>query len=129
MEVVHQGEGTRASGRPDPAFKQALAHREASQSQHDFLGCMSRRSGLPRWILAACLVLSILVMLWLSCASLVTAPEQHVKSQPLSINDDQEGEAKGPSCGLTPLITVSLREQEEDVGPLPVKVDLSKTLI
>lgn len=41
----------------------------------------SRRSGLPRWILAACLFLSIMVMLWLSCASLVTAPEQHIKTQ------------------------------------------------
>lgn len=40
-----------------------------------------RRSGLPRWILAACLFLSIMVMLWLSCASLVTAPEQHIKTQ------------------------------------------------
>ncbi|XP_041061011.1 transmembrane protein 59-like isoform X1 [Carcharodon carcharias] len=125
----HQGAEKRMSGRPDPVFKQALAHREGLQSQHDFLGCMSRRSGLPRWILAACLVLSILVMLWLSCASLVTAPEQHVKSQPLSINGDQEGMEKSPSYGLTPLIAVSLREHEEDVGPLPVKVDLSKTLI
>ncbi|KFW60625.1 Transmembrane protein 59-like, partial [Pygoscelis adeliae] len=44
------------------------------------VGCY-RRSGLPRWILAACLFLSIMVMLWLSCASLVTAPEQHVKTQ------------------------------------------------
>lgn len=43
-------------------------------------GCY-RRSGLPRWILAACLFLSIVVMLWLSCASLVTAPEQHVRTQ------------------------------------------------
>ena len=40
-----------------------------------------RRSGLPRWILAACLFLSVMVMLWLSCASLVTAPEQHIKNQ------------------------------------------------
>ncbi|XP_042297848.1 transmembrane protein 59-like [Sceloporus undulatus] len=49
--------------------------------EHDFLGCMSKRSGLPRWILAACLFLSIVVMLWLSCASLVTALDQHVKTQ------------------------------------------------
>uniref|UniRef100_A0A8C3UA88 Transmembrane protein 59 like n=1 Tax=Catharus ustulatus TaxID=91951 RepID=A0A8C3UA88_CATUS len=54
---------------------------EPPQQEHDFLGCMSKRSGLPRWILAACLFLSIMVMLWLSCASLVTAPEQHVKTQ------------------------------------------------
>ncbi|XP_048353734.1 transmembrane protein 59-like [Sphaerodactylus townsendi] len=58
-------------------------------AEHDFLGCMSKRSGLPRWILAACLFLSIMVMLWLSCASLVTAPDQHVKTQPLSINGDK----------------------------------------
>ena len=45
---------------------------------------LSRRSGLPRWILAACLFLSIMVMLWLSCASLVTAPEQHIKTQVLT---------------------------------------------
>ncbi|XP_059494405.1 transmembrane protein 59-like [Stegostoma tigrinum] len=128
--VVHQGAEKRVSARPHPVFKQASVHQEGLSSQHDFLACMSRRSGLPRWILAACLVLSILVMLWLSCASLVTAPEQHVKSQPLSINGDQEGIEKTPLYGLTPLITISFREQEEDsVGPLPVKVDLSNTII
>lgn len=51
-----------------------LANRASSCPPH-------RRSGLPRWILAACLFLSIMVMLWLSCASLVTAPEQHIKTQ------------------------------------------------
>ncbi|XP_072450537.1 transmembrane protein 59-like isoform X2 [Chiloscyllium punctatum] len=128
--AVRHGAEKRVSARPDPEFKQAPVRQEGSPSQHDFLGCMSRRSGLPRWILAACLMLSILVMLWLSCASLVTAPEQHVKSQPLSINGDQDGMEKTPSYGLTPLITMSLREQEEEnVGPLPVKVDLSNTLI
>lgn len=40
-----------------------------------------RRSGLPRWILACCLFLSVLVMLWLSCSTLVTAPGQHLKFQ------------------------------------------------
>nr|KAF6482464.1 transmembrane protein 59 like [Molossus molossus] len=48
---------------------------------NDFLSCMSRRSGLPRWILACCLFLSVLVMLWLSCSTLVTAPGQHLKFQ------------------------------------------------
>ncbi|XP_072457725.1 transmembrane protein 59-like isoform X2 [Notamacropus eugenii] len=53
----------------------------SSQSDHNFLGCMSKRSGLPKWILASCLLFSVLVMLWLSCASLVTAPDQHVRNQ------------------------------------------------
>lgn len=42
---------------------------------------LCRRSGLPRWILACCLFLSVLVMLWLSCSTLVTAPGQHLKFQ------------------------------------------------
>lgn len=62
------------------------------------VGCY-RRSGLPRWILAACLFLSVMVMLWLSCASLVTAPEQHIKTQVL-------GESYKGS--LTPWVSPSL---------------------
>ncbi|XP_055514383.1 transmembrane protein 59-like isoform X2 [Leucoraja erinacea] len=115
----------------EPAVKEKLTDGEGSHTQHDFLACMSRRSGLPRWILAGCLVLSIAVMLWLSCASLVTAPDQHVKSQPLSISSDEESLVKSPLYGLSSVITVMIQdgEEEDDAGPLPMKVDLSKTLI
>ncbi|KAL1773340.1 hypothetical protein HispidOSU_031179 [Sigmodon hispidus] len=54
------------------------------QQENDFLSCMSRRSGLPRWVLFCCLLLSVLVMLWLSCCTLVTTPSQHFKFQPLT---------------------------------------------
>ncbi|XP_074834302.1 transmembrane protein 59-like [Carettochelys insculpta] len=107
------------------------AHLEAQPPEHDFLGCMSKRSGLPRCILAACLFLSILVMLWLSCASLVTAPDQHVKTQPLSINGDKEYlDGSGP-FSLHPVIAVTVcpAEDNEEAGPLPVKVDLDKTVL
>uniref|UniRef100_A0A8B9BKK2 Transmembrane protein 59 like n=1 Tax=Anser brachyrhynchus TaxID=132585 RepID=A0A8B9BKK2_9AVES len=94
---------------------------DAPQPEHDFLGCMAKRSGLPRWILAACLFLSIMVMLWLSCASLVTAPEQHVKTQ------DLDGPGAFP---LPPVIAVTLCPAHgEDAGPLPLKVDLDKTVL
>ncbi|NXC38947.1 TM59L protein, partial [Penelope pileata] len=103
------------------------------QPEHDFLGCMAKRSGLPRWILAACLFLSIVVMLWLSCASLVTAPEQHVRTQPLSINGDKEylEDLGGPRAfPLPPVIAVALCPAHgEDAGPLPLKVDLDKTVL
>nr|XP_047908424.1 transmembrane protein 59-like isoform X2 [Anser cygnoides] len=106
---------------------------DAPQPEHDFLGCMAKRSGLPRWILAACLFLSIMVMLWLSCASLVTAPEQHVKTQPLSINGDKEylEDLDGPGAfPLPPVIAVTLCPAHgEDAGPLPLKVDLDKTVL
>ncbi|XP_072261146.1 transmembrane protein 59-like [Pyxicephalus adspersus] len=115
-------------------MKHKLSHLETPQSEHDFLGCMSKRSGLPRWILAACLFLSIMVMLWLSCASLVTAPDQHVKAQPLSINGDKEyleDMEKPDPFPLPPVVAVTIcpTEESEEAGPLPVKVDLGKTII
>ncbi|XP_074795259.1 transmembrane protein 59-like isoform X2 [Natator depressus] len=126
----------------EPKSKTKLQHVETHQPEHDFLGCMSkrgvvgcyRRSGLPRWILAACLFLSIMVMLWLSCASLVTAPDQHVKTQPLSINGDKEDlenlDGSAP-FSLHPVIAVTIcpADDNEEAGPLPVKVDLDKTML
>ncbi|XP_067416814.1 transmembrane protein 59-like isoform X1 [Emydura macquarii macquarii] len=126
----------------EPKSKTKIQHLEIQQPEHDFLGCMSkrgavgcyRRSGLPRWILAACLFLSIMVMLWLSCASLVTAPDQHVKTQPLSINGDKEYledlDGSAP-FSLHPVIAVTIcpAEDSEEAGPLPVKVDLDKTML
>ncbi|XP_058279587.1 transmembrane protein 59-like isoform X1 [Hirundo rustica] len=138
--------GPRAKGDKPPA-KEARGKAKAQpgeppQQEHDFLGCMSkrgvvgcyRRSGLPRWILAACLFLSVMVMLWLSCASLVTAPEQHVRTQPLSINGDKEylEDLDGPGTfPLPPVIAVTLCPAHggEDAGPLPLKVDLDKTIL
>ncbi|NXI59067.1 TM59L protein, partial [Chloroceryle aenea] len=130
--------GPRAKGEKHPRKelqgKAKAQHPDPQQPEHDFLGCMSKRSGLPRWILAACLFLSIMVMLWLSCASLVTAPEQHVKTQPLSINGDKEylEDLDGPGAfPLPPVIAVTLcpTHGSKDVGPLPLKVDLSKTVL
>lgn len=118
-------------GRGSVKGKHPAQHPEDPSTEHDFLGCMSRRSGLPRWILAACLFLSIMVMLWLSCASLVTAPDQHIKTQ-LSINGDKEfldDVQKVNPYHLSPVIAVSINQSEdsEEAGPLPVKVDLNKT--
>ncbi|XP_052658240.1 transmembrane protein 59-like [Harpia harpyja] len=130
--------GPRAKGEKppvkEPRGKGKVQHPDPPQPEHDFLGCMSKRSGLPRWILAACLFLSIMVMLWLSCASLVTAPEQHVKTQPLSINGDKEylEDLDGPGAfPLPPVIAVTLCPTHggEDAGPLPLKVDLGKTIL
>ncbi|XP_034767940.2 transmembrane protein 59-like isoform X2 [Acipenser ruthenus] len=131
----HAGPRERAEkgSRKPVKTKHPSQHADALPSEHDFLGCMSRRSGLPRWILAACLFLSIMVMLWLSCASLVTAPDQHVKTQ-LSINGDKEfldDVSKVSPYPLTPLIAVAVNQtdEREDAGPLPVKVDLDQTII
>ncbi|XP_067168882.1 transmembrane protein 59-like [Apteryx mantelli] len=128
-ERMWPGSGPRAGARGPGQQPPAKEPRGAAPPEHDFLGCMSKRSGLPRWILAACLFLSIVVMLWLSCASLVTAPEQHVKTQPLSIAGDKEQpeEPAGPGAfALPPVLAVALRPAPgaQDPGPLPLKTVL-----
>ncbi|XP_030583722.1 transmembrane protein 59-like isoform X2 [Archocentrus centrarchus] len=128
-----RGHGEKGAPKAAAKGKHPLQHTEDPAVEHDFLGCMSRRSGLPRWILAACLFLSIMVMLWLSCASLVTAPEQHIKTQ-LSINGDKEfleNAHKVNPYHLSPVIAVTVKQSEEiqEAGPLPVKVDLNKTCV
>nr|XP_023699339.1 transmembrane protein 59-like isoform X2 [Paramormyrops kingsleyae] len=125
--------GGKAGFAPGGKLRPAVQHAGEAADEHDFLGCMSRRSGLPRWILASCIFLSIMVMLWLSCASLVTAPEQHVKAQ-LSINGDKdfwEDVQKVAPYHVTPVIAVAVSQSDagKEVGPLPVKVDLSKATI
>nr|XP_034800002.1 transmembrane protein 59-like isoform X2 [Pan paniscus] len=89
---------------------------------NDFLSCMSRRSGLPRWILACCLFLSVLVMLWLSCSTLVTAPGQHLKFQPLTL-EQHKGFMIEPDWPLYPPPSHAC---EDSLPPYKLKLDLTK---
>ncbi|KAM8763601.1 transmembrane protein 59-like isoform 1-T1 [Rhynchonycteris naso] len=89
---------------------------------NDFLSCMSRRSGLPRWILACCLFLSVLVMLWLSCSTLVTAPGQHLKFQPLTL-EQHKGFMVEPDWHLYP---PPLHTFGDSSPPYKLKLDLTK---
>ncbi|KAJ3599461.1 hypothetical protein NHX12_033422 [Muraenolepis orangiensis] len=104
----HGARGHREKGAASAAGKgkHTVQHAEDPAAEHDFLGCMS---------------------------SLVTAPEQHIKTQ-LSINGDKEyiedtGHKVNP-YHLTPVIAVTVtHEEEQEAGPLPVKVDLNKTCV
>ncbi|XP_054984646.1 transmembrane protein 59-like isoform X2 [Sorex araneus] len=89
---------------------------------NDFLSCMSRRSGLPRWILACCLFLSVLVMLWLSCSTLVTAPSQHLKLQPLTL-EQHKGFMVETDWSLYP---PPLPAVGDSPPPYKLKLDLTK---
>ncbi|XP_068392799.1 transmembrane protein 59-like isoform X3 [Eschrichtius robustus] len=82
----------------------------------------SRRSGLPRWILACCLFLSVLVMLWLSCSTLVTAPGQHLKFQPLSL-EQHKGFMVEPDWPLYPPPSHAFADNPP---PYKLKLDLTK---
>lgn len=47
--------------------------------------CFTYQSGVPRWLLASILLLAIVVLAWICCATTATAPEQHIKRK-VSIN-------------------------------------------
>ncbi|XP_017356897.1 transmembrane protein 59-like [Cebus imitator] len=89
---------------------------------NDFLSCMSRRSGLPRWVLACCLFLSVLVMLWLSCSTVVTAPGQYLKFQPLTL-EQHKGFMIEPDWPLYPPPSHAC---EDSPPPYKLKLDLTK---
>nr|XP_020008627.1 transmembrane protein 59-like [Castor canadensis] len=89
---------------------------------NDFLSCMSRRSGLPRWILAGCLFLSVLVTLCLSCSTLVTTPGHHVKFQPLTL-EQHKGFMVEPDWPLYPPPSPAY---EDSPPPYKLRLDLTK---
>ncbi|XP_069088739.1 transmembrane protein 59 [Pleurodeles waltl] len=97
-----------------------------------FVRCLSitfRNSG---WILSTTLVLSVLVLLWICCATVATAMDQYVPNEKLSIFGDQEymNEHKLNLYPPSSLVLVrSKGEENEEAGPLPTKVDLTRSAI
>ena len=48
---------------------------------HQWLQCVSQRSGLPFWLLSSTLFLSIFFLIWLCCATATTTPREKGKVQ------------------------------------------------
>lgn len=91
--------------------------------------CISMNSN---WLLTATLLLSILVLLWICCATVATASDQYIPSEKLSIYGDLEylNEQKLHKCPPPSLVVVhGLLQENEDAGPLPTKVDLARSAI
>ncbi|XP_063795706.1 transmembrane protein 59 [Pseudophryne corroboree] len=91
--------------------------------------CFSMNSN---WLLTATLLLSILVLLWICCATVATASDQIVPTEKLSIYGDMEylNEQKLHKYPPTSLVIVhGVPQEDEDAGPLPTKVDLAKSAI
>ncbi|KAG8436873.1 hypothetical protein GDO86_007819 [Hymenochirus boettgeri] len=96
---------------------------------NSFLKCFSVNSN---WLLPATLVLSVLVMLWICCATVATASDQYIPSEKLSIYGDLEymNEQKLHRFSPAALVVVHTKNQEnEEAGPLPAKVDLAQSAI
>ncbi|XP_026521696.1 transmembrane protein 59 isoform X2 [Notechis scutatus] len=94
----------------------------------NFFKCISLNSG---WILTTTLLLSILVLLWICCATVTTAVEQYVPSEKLSIYGDLEymNEQKLNQYPTSALVIVKCKADEQEAGPLPTKVNLTQSAI
>uniref|UniRef100_A0A3P8U107 Transmembrane protein 59 n=1 Tax=Amphiprion percula TaxID=161767 RepID=A0A3P8U107_AMPPE len=88
-----------------------------------------RNPWLPGWILTTTLILSVLVLIWICCATVATAVDQYVPAEKLSIYGDREYTDKQK---LTPypassLLIITSKGPEEEAGPLPSKVNLGQS--
>ncbi|XP_061489040.1 transmembrane protein 59 isoform X2 [Rhineura floridana] len=93
----------------------------------NFFRCVSINSG---WILTTTLILSVLVLLWICCATVTTAVEQYVPSEKLSIYGDLEymNQQKLNRYPTSALMVFKCKDDEE-AGPLPTKVNLAQSAI
>nr|XP_058919284.1 transmembrane protein 59 isoform X2 [Kogia breviceps] len=112
-------------------MRSSQAHRNYLEDgeRDGFLRCLSLNSG---WILTMTLVLSVMVLLWICCATVATAVEQYVPSEKLSIYGDLEfvNEQKLTRYPASSLVVVrSKGEDHEEAGPLPAKVNLAHSEI
>ncbi|XP_047446103.1 transmembrane protein 59 [Mugil cephalus] len=104
---------------------------EDHDDQYNLFSCLSRNPWLPGWILTTTLILSVLVLIWICCATVATAVDQYVPPEKLSIYGDKEF-IKEPK--LTPyppssLLIITSKGTEEEAGPLPSKVNLGQSNI
>ncbi|XP_044882216.1 transmembrane protein 59 isoform X2 [Mauremys mutica] len=98
------------------------------EESNSFFKCLSINSG---WILTTTLVLSVLVLLWICCATVATAAQQYVPSEKLSIYGDLEYmNEKLTRYPASALVVVRCKTDEhEESGPPPTKVNLAHSAI
>ncbi|XP_036609523.1 transmembrane protein 59 isoform X2 [Trichosurus vulpecula] len=114
---------------PQPAGSQAPRGYFEDGESDSFFKCLSLNSG---WIVTITLVLSVLVLLWICCATVATAMEQYVPPEKLSIYGDLEfmNGQKLPKCPPSSLVALQCQaEEREEAGPLPAKVNLAHSEI
>ncbi|MED6268506.1 Transmembrane protein 59 [Characodon lateralis] len=100
---------------------------------HRLTVCTSlhRNPWLPGWILTTTLILSVLVLIWICCATVATAVDQYVPAEKLSIYGDNDciKEQKLTPYPPSSLIIITSKDPKEEAGPLPSKVNLGQSNI
>ncbi|KAJ7386376.1 Transmembrane protein 59 [Desmophyllum pertusum] len=102
----------------DDSYSGAVVHKG-----HQWLQCVSQRSGLPFWLLTSTLFLSIFFLLWLCCATATTAPREKGKAavvgELLFLDEDS----------LLEKLPLVKTDEKDDAGPLPLKVHIDATTL
>ncbi|TRY84151.1 hypothetical protein DNTS_026051 [Danionella cerebrum] len=108
-----------------------FVNRRSSEDDYNLLTCLSRSQWLPGWILTTTLFLSVLVLIWICCATVSTAAEQYVPAEKLSIYGDLEYMQEKKLSPYMPSSLVVIRSPgvEKEAGPLPSKVNLDRSNI
>lgn len=99
--------------------------------EYNLFSCLSRNPWLPGWILTTTLILSVLVLIWICCATVATAVDQYVPAEKLSIYGDRDymKEQKLTPYPASSLLIITSKGPEEEAGPLPSKVNLDQSNI
>ncbi|XP_061776871.1 transmembrane protein 59 [Nerophis ophidion] len=105
---------------------------DRSYGENTLFSCLARNPWLPGWILTSTLVLSVMVLIWICCATVATAVDQHVAPEKLSIYGDRDYITEKkliPYLSSSLVITAKGLEaaDEEEAGPLPAKVNLGQS--
>ncbi|XP_029929617.1 transmembrane protein 59 [Myripristis murdjan] len=105
--------------------------RSISEDDYNLFSCLSRNPWLPGWILTTTLILSVLVLIWICCATVATAVDQYVPAEKLSIYGDMEymKDQKLTPYPASSLLIITSSGQDEEAGPLPSKVSLDQSNI
>ncbi|CAB1326779.1 unnamed protein product [Coregonus sp. 'balchen'] len=105
--------------------------RSINKDDYNLFSCLSRNPWLPGWILTTTLIMSILVLIWICCATVATAVDQYVPAEKLSIYGDMEyakdNKLLTPYPASSLVIITSGPGQDEEAGPLPSKVNLDQS--
>jgi len=108
-----------------------FADRTINYDDYNIFSCLSRNPWLPGWILTTTLILSVLVLIWICCATVATAVDQYVPAEKLSIYGDIDyiKDQKLTPYPASSLVIITSSGQEEEAGPLPSKVNLDQSNI
>ncbi|XP_029473390.1 transmembrane protein 59 [Rhinatrema bivittatum] len=107
----------------------ALGYEE--EEGDSILKCLSLTFRNSGWIMAVTMCLSVVVVLWICCATVATAVDQYIPGEKLSIYGDLEytNEKKLNRYPPGAVLLVQSKEESEEAGPLPAKVNLAQSAI